>query len=249
YVLGIAPMTAGMVVIGRRFESLAGAIAGLPARTALVMVSGDRAIGSTLPDTPLIGWAGAMRAGLLMIRGGPWVARPLGGTGDRLWALVSARDQRGENRQFLFWWAMSLLAAGAAAVGIAGVSTRGRGGGGPEKRPRRDGDPRAHEGPRSRELEALHPGAVASRRGDELALTARRTREVVCGVAHVDFGGVFRFDRATQTLVLIAHRGLQPDDVERLRVRSLDQSHVGEVIRLGRPVVTDLATSRLLTPE
>jgi GAF domain-containing protein len=247
YVLGIAPMTAGMVVVGRRFDSLAGAIAGLPARVALVMVSGDRALGSTLPDAPPLDWAGAMRSGLVTIRGEPWFARPLGETGGRLWALVSARDQRGENRQLWFWWTLSLLAAGGAAVGIAAVSPRGRGDGEREGGPAREGDPR--DSRRSRELEALHAVVVATGRGDDLALTAERTLEVVCGVAQVPFGGVFRFDRATQTLVLIAHRGLLPDDVERLRVRSLDQSHVGEVIRVGRPVVTDLAASQLLTPE
>jgi len=245
YVLGIAPMTAGMVVVGRRFESLAGAIASLPARTALVMISGDRAVGSTLPDAPALGWAGAMRAGRVMIRGEPWFARPLGETSDRLWALVSAREQRGESRRLWFWWAVSLLAAGAAAVGVASV--RRRGAGGRKNRPGREGD--ARDSRRSRELEALHAVMVATGRGDDLALTVERTLEVVCGVANVPFGGVFRFDRATQTLVLIAHRGLLPDDVERLRVRSLDQSHVGEVIRAGRPVVTDLEASRLLTPE
>jgi GAF domain-containing protein/CheY-like chemotaxis protein len=247
YLLGIAPMTAGMVVVGRRFDSLAGTIAGLPVRVALVMVSGDRALGSTLPDAPPLDWAGAMRSGLVTIRDEPWFARPLGETGGRIWALVSARDQRGENRQLWFWWVLSLLAAAGAAVGIAAVSPRGRGDGEPEGAPAREGDPR--DSRRSRELEALHAVVVATGRGDDLALTAERTLEVVCGVAQVPFGGVFRFDRATQTLALIAHRGLLPDDVERLRVRSLDQSHVGEVIRVGRPVVTDLAASQLLTPE
>src|SRR5262249_2940195 len=65
----------------------------------------------------------------------------------------------------------------------------------------------------------------------------------------IDFGGVFRYDAATQTLALIAHRGLQAEDVERLRVRTLDQSHIGEVIRTGRVTITDLTASRLLTPE
>jgi GAF domain-containing protein len=250
YVLGIAPMTAGMVVVGRRFESLAGAIAGLPARVALVMVSGDRPLGSTLSDAPLLDWANAVRSGLVTIGGEPWFARPLGGTGDRIWALVSARDQRAEGRQLWHWWIASLLAAGAVAVGIAAVSTRWRGD--DERDDRGDRPARASE-PRdtrhSRELEALHAIVVATGRGDDLALTAERTLEVVCGVAHVPFGGVFRFDRATQTLTLIAHRGLLPDDVERLRVRSLDQSHVGEVIRVGKPVVTDLQASRVLTPE
>ncbi len=80
-------------------------------------------------------------------------------------------------------------------------------------------------------------------------LTAERTLEVVCDVAEINFGGVFRFDRATQTLGLIAHRGLEPIDVERLRQRSLDASHVGEVIRTGHAIITDLTASRVLTPD
>jgi len=247
YLLGIAPMTAGMVVVGRRFESLAGTVAGLPARVALVMVSGDRALGSTLPDAPPLDWASAMRSGLVTIGGEPWFARPLGETGDRIWALVSARDQRGESRQLWLGWFVSLLAATAAAVAIAAVSTRGPGEGEREDGLAREAEPRDTR--HRRELEALHAVVVATGRGDDLALTAERTLEVVCGVAHVAFGGVFRFDRATQTLVLIAHRGLLADDVERLRVRSLDRSHVGEVIRVDRPVVTDLQGSQLLTPD
>ena len=107
----------------------------------------------------------------------------------------------------------------------------------------------ARDSRRSRELEALHAVMVATGSDDDLALTAERTLEVVCGVAHVQVGGVLRFDRASQTLVLIAHRGFRPDDIEGLRVRSLDRSHVGEVIRSGRPVVTDLTASRVLTPD
>src|SRR4030095_16082258 len=147
-------MTTGMVVVGRRFESLAGTVAGLPARVALVMVSGDRALGSTLPgaplldsatavaarrrtlvmvsgdralgstlpDAPLLDWATAMRSGLVTIEGEPWFARPLGETGDRIWALVSARDQRGESRQLWLGWVVSLLATAGAAGGVPGAA-------------------------------------------------------------------------------------------------------------------------------
>jgi GAF domain-containing protein len=181
-----------------------------------------------------------------------WFARPLGGAGESLWALVSAREQRGENRRLWRWWLTSLAAAAAGSVGIAAVSVSGRGGGGkdddPAKaRPPAGGDPR--DSRRRRELEALHAIVVATGSGDDLPVTAERTLEVVCTVARVNFGGVFRYDRATRTLVLTAHRGLLPDDIERLRVRSLDESHIGEVIRSGRPVVTDLTASRVLTPD
>ncbi len=262
YVLGIAPMPAGLVIVGRRFESLAGAVARLPSRPALVVVAGDRALGSTLPGAPPLGWDTAVRAGQITISGELWFARQLGEAGG-LWALVSAREQRRESSRLWFWWAVSLSAAGATAVGIAAVSGSERGDGATEggRRPTRPGEAsaagreaseagrEASDNRRSRELEALHAIVVATGSGDDLALTAERTLEVVCGVARIPFGGVFRFDRATQTLVLTAHRGLLPDDVERLRVRSLDQSHVGEVIRSGRPVVTDLTASRMLAPD
>ena len=263
YVLGIAPMPAGLVIVGRRFESLAGAVARLPSRPALVVVAGDRALGSTLPGAPPLGWDTAVRAGQITISGELWFARQLGEAGGGLWALVSAREQRRESSQLWFWWAVSLSAAGATAVGIAAVSVSERGDGATEggPRPTRPREPapagressaagrEASDNRRSRELEALHAVVVATGSGDDLALTAERTLEVVCGVARIPFGAVFRFDRATQTLVLTAHRGLLPDDVERLRVRSLDQSHVGEVIRSGRPVVTDLTASRVLAPD
>jgi GAF domain-containing protein len=102
---------------------------------------------------------------------------------------------------------------------------------------------------RSRELEVLHAVVVASGTGDDLVLTAERTLEVVCDVTGINFGGVFRFDRGAQTLALIAHCGLESADVERLRLRSLDQSHVGEALRSGGTVITDLPSSRVLTPE
>src|SRR4030095_16156444 len=109
---------------------------------------------------------------------------------------------------------VSRLAAAAAAVGIAAVSP---GGGGDDERedgPAREAEPRDTR--HRSELEALHAIVVATGRGDAVDVTAERTLEVGGGVAHVAFGGVFRFDRATQTLVLIARRGLLPDDVERL---------------------------------
>src|SRR2546426_11139155 len=70
--------------------------------------------------------------------------------------------------------------------------------------------------------------------------------EIVCGVARMAFGGLYRFDPAAQTLVLVAHRGLSPEDVAELSVRPLDASHVGEALRLGHLVVTDLTRSRVL---
>ena len=198
--------------------------------------------------------AGVLLAGHVAARHDSGVAAALVAVADDR-VLVKAREERGETRRLWLGWAISLAAALTGAVGIAALSATGPGDGAkagrpPKARPR--AAPGAAEAPdqrRSRELEVLHAVVVATGSGVDLTLTVERTLEVVCDVARIHFGGVFRFDRATQTLALIAHRGLEPDDVERLRLRSLDQSHVGEVIRSGHPIVTDLTASRVLTPE
>jgi GAF domain-containing protein len=258
YMLGIAPTPGGMVVVGRRFDALEAAVATLPDRPALVVVSNDRALGPTPPGAPASGWDDALRMGQIAIGGETWLARQLGEGAASLWTLLPARDHQVPARRLWLWWALSLIAALAGAVGIAAVSHSPRGGGKPARRPRGAqprptpplvAAPEPTDTQRSRELELLHAVVVATGTGDDLVLTAERTLEVVCDVTGINFGGVFRFDRATQTLALIAHRGLDPDDVERLRQRTLDQSHVGEVIRSGRATIADLTTSTVLTPE
>jgi GAF domain-containing protein len=257
YVLGIAPTRAGMVVVGRSFDALEQAIASLPSRPVLVAVAKDRALGPALRGAPQVGWTDALRTGQIAIGGETWLARPLREGGDSFWTLLPAREHRGPARRLWIWWAISLVAALAGAVGIAAVSASDRGEGGPKGRPLSRARSRSESAPagdafdkrRSRELEVLHAVVVATGSGDDLVLTAERTLDVVCDVAGIHFGGVFRFDGATQTLGLIAHRGLEPDDVERLRLRTLDQSHVGEVIRAGRAIITDLTVSRVLTPD
>src|SRR5207245_9590626 len=101
---------------------------------------------------------------------------------------------------------------------------------------------------RGQELEAVHAIAVATGGGDDLVATAERMLEIVCGVARMAFGGLYRFDPAAQTLVLVAHRRLSPEDVAELSVRPLDASHVGEALRLGPLVVTAPTRSRRLRP-
>src|SRR5215475_14859986 len=239
YVLGIAPTRAGTVVVGRSFDALEGAIASLPSRPALVAVADDRALGSPPPDAPKAGWNDVLRTGQIAIGGETWLARPLGDAAGSFLTLLPAREHQGPARRLWLWWAASLAAALAGAVGIAAVSASERGEGASKRRrtarrpvkSARAGAPpeqRARtvaETPdkrRSRELEVLHSVVVATGSGDDLVLTAERTLEVVCDVAGIHFGGVFRFDRVTQTLGLIAHRGLDPVDVEHLRLRSLD---------------------------
>ena len=259
YVLGIAPTGAGTVVVGRSFDALGGAIASLPSRSALVAVANDRALGVPPPDAPKAGWNDVLRTGQIAIVGETWLARPLGESAGGFLTLLPAREHQGPARRLWLWWALSLAAALAGAVGIAAVSGSERGEGASKRRRARARPPAktspagaAPEPPdrrRSRELEVLHAVVVATGSGDDLVLTAQRTLEVVCDVAGIHFGGVFRFDRTTQTLGLIAHRGLDPVDVEHLRLRPLDRSHVGEVIRTGRAAITDLTASRILTPD
>ena len=290
YVLGVAPTPGGMVVVGRRFDALEAAVATLPSRPALVVVANDRALGAKPEGAPASGWDDVLRTGQVAIGGETWLARQLGEGGASLWMLLPARQYQGPARRLWIWWALSLVAALASAVGIAAISQSDRGEEAPEGRsgagpsgptppaapaspplpaagaaptaPRSvppapasttpavsPSAPRASDKQRSRELEVLHAVVVASGTGDDLVLTAERTLEVVCDVTGINFGGVFRFDRGAQTLALIAHRGLERADVERLRLRALDQSHVGEVIRTGGAIITDLPSSRVLTPE
>jgi len=259
YVPGIAPTRAATVVVGRSFDALEGAIASLPSRPALVAIANDRALGVPPPDAPASGWNDVLRTGQVAIGGETWLARPLGEGAASFLTLLPAREHRGPARRLWLWWAVSLAAALAGAVGIAAVSASERGEGPSKRRPARARPPvktaRAGAAPeppdkrRSRELEVLHAVVVATGSGDDLVLTAERTLEVVCDVTGIHFGGVFRFERTTQTLGLIAHRGLEPIDVERLRLRTLDDSHVGEVIRTGHAIITDLTASRVLTPD
>src|SRR3989441_462900 len=292
YLVGLAPLPAGMVVVGRRVESLARVLEGLPSRPAVVALAGDLAVGGTLPGVPLQGWRDAARSRRVTVNGETWLARPLDeAAGEGLWALVPEGPRRAAERRFWFVWALSLVAAtGVALVARATVSRSvGTGTGsvvaGSARPPRAEGsltkersgsvvasaarpaqvvggltkerggtdtselDARGQfpEGRRP-ELEAVHAIAVATGGGDDLVATAERMLEIVCGVARMAFGGLYRFDPAAQTLVLVAHRGLSPEDVAELSVRPLDASHVGEALRLGHLVVTDLTRSRVLAP-
>src|SRR5438552_3242406 len=285
YLVGLAPLPAGMVVVGRRVESLARVLEGLPSRPAVVALAGDLAVGGTLPGVPPRGWRDAARSQRVTVNGEPWLARPLDeAAGEGLWALVPEGPRHAAERRFWFVWALSLVAAtgvalvaratvsrsvGTGAVGagsvvagsvVAGSARPPRAVGGLTKE--RSGSDTSNPGAsgqvpdargqfpegRRQELEAVHAIAVATGGGDDLVATAERMLEIVCGVARMAFGGLYRFDPAAQTLVLVAHRGLSPEDVAELSVRPLDASHVGEALRLGHLVVTDLTRSRVLAP-
>src|SRR2546425_1672476 len=291
YLVGLAPLPAGMVVVGRRVESLARVLEGLPSRPAVVALAGDLAVGGTLPGVPPRGWRDAARSRRVTVNGETWLARPLDeAAGEGLWALVPEGPRRAAERRFWFVWALSLVAAtgvalvaratvsrsvGTGSVGagsvVAGSARPAVGAGsarpavvagsarpapvvgglikerGGTDTPESGATGRFPEGRRP-ELEAVHAIAVATGGSDDLVATAERMLEIVCGVARMAFGGLYRFDPAAQTLVLVAHRGLSPEDVAELSVRPLDASHVGEALRLGHLVVTDLTRSRVLAP-
>ena len=238
YVLGLAPLPVGTVVVGRRLESLEHALGRLPSRAAVVVVGGDRALASTRPGLPGAGWAAATRAGATALLGETWLVRPLDAASG-VWALVPDDGRTAAERRFWYWWAVSLLAV-AGGVLASALARRGR-------RPRGDG-PASDDG-RRRQLEALSAVAQAMGSGENLALTAQRTLDVVCRIARIEVAGVFRVDSTAQTLTLLAHRGLAPAEAARMRVRPLASSHVGEAVRTGRHVVTDLRHSQMLPPE
>jgi GAF domain-containing protein/CheY-like chemotaxis protein len=96
---------------------------------------------------------------------------------------------------------------------------------------------------RSRELEALYAAALTMGSGTDLAALAEQTLDVVLAVAAMHVGMVFRLDAGRERLVLLASRGLTTEQAEALRERRLDSSHVGEAVRSGRFVVSDLTTS------
>src|SRR5204863_10980 len=90
----------------RQATTVGAALARLPTRAALVVVSSDRALGSTLAGAPTQGWEAVVRAGQVSIKGESWILRPIAEAGGSLWALVSEREHHGESRRLWFWWAV-----------------------------------------------------------------------------------------------------------------------------------------------
>src|SRR5256884_541428 len=86
--VGLAPLPAGMVVVGRRVESLARVLEGLPSRPAVVALAGDLAAGGTLPGVPLQSWRDAARSRRVPVNGETRLARPPDeAAGEGVWAL------------------------------------------------------------------------------------------------------------------------------------------------------------------
>ena len=124
YVLGLAPLPVGTVVVGRRLESLERALGRLPSRAAVVVVGGDRALASTRPGLPGAGWAAATRAGATALLGETWLVRPLDAASG-VWALVPDDGRTAAERRFWYWWAVSLLAVGGGVLASALVRAAG----------------------------------------------------------------------------------------------------------------------------
>src|SRR5262249_26896614 len=108
--------------------------ASLPSRSALVAIANDRALGAAPPDAPKAGWNDVLRTGQIAIGGEPWVARPLRASAQSFWTLLPAREHQGPARRLWLWWAISLVAALASAMGIAAVSASERGEGASKRR-------------------------------------------------------------------------------------------------------------------
>jgi len=87
---------------------------------------------------------------------------------------------------------------------------------------------------RNRELEALNAVAATIGRGADLVTTAEETLGAVCLLTRTGAGAVYRIDRDQGSLVMVAHRGLAPDEIALLRERPLAGSYVAQVARSGR---------------
>jgi GAF domain-containing protein/CheY-like chemotaxis protein len=258
YVLARAPVRSGGVPIGlvavaRRLERVATA----PGESAIALVSGDRLLGSTLPGLPAGGWAATAAGGRLVIDGRGWVLQPGGRVGeDVAWALVP-EGVVGRERGWL--WAMlgasfAIAAAGATLTLVLSGRPRALALAAPPPAPSLPPAPAALGSlptvpeieRRHRELQAFYAAAVTLGSGSDLGATAGRTLEVVLGVAGMRVGMVYRLEGARERLTLMASRGLTDELTAHLRERAVDASPVGEVVRTGRFLVTDLTTSPLV---
>src|SRR5215207_8520275 len=84
-------------------------------------------------------------------------------------------------------------------------------------------------------IEALYAAVRIAGSGGDLAVTAAQTLEVIKATTRMDAGTLFRLDRATDTLHLMAHHAVRPEHVDALRVRPVEESNLREAIRTGRP--------------
>jgi GAF domain-containing protein/ActR/RegA family two-component response regulator len=258
YLLAVAAIGgepgAGVVVVGRRVERLDPQLGG---GTGLVVVNGDTLRFSTLPEAPTEGWAASTAAGERVVAGEPWRFGNVGRLGgDVAWAAVRFSDAAAERRA-----AARALAAGgglmtlAAALLVALLTqrTRSASGGAGARPPAAVTATVAAPGRSalrtvsgsSRELQALYATALAVATGTELESTATQTLDLLCTVARVDVGMVYRVDRASARLVLVAHHGIPARYLEFLRTRDIGRTRIGEVARTGEHSLVELDPTRI----
>jgi GAF domain-containing protein/ActR/RegA family two-component response regulator len=137
-----------------------------------------------------------------------------------------------------FWTGVGALAVLAASLLVA-FATRRRGAA--------SSTPAAAASSR-RELQALYDAAVAVGSGTELESTATQTLDVICTVARIDLGMVYRVDRASGRLALVAHYGIPPRYMDFLRTREIERTRVGQTARTGEHTVVDLDPARIKDP-
>jgi GAF domain-containing protein/ActR/RegA family two-component response regulator len=94
--------------------------------------------------------------------------------------------------------------------------------------------------PAASSIEALYAAARIIGSGADLPVIAAQTLEVIQTTTRMDAGTMFRFDRATDTLHLIAHCGIRAEHVEPLRVRRVEESALRDAIRTGRSSLVPL---------
>jgi GAF domain-containing protein/ActR/RegA family two-component response regulator/anti-sigma regulatory factor (Ser/Thr protein kinase) len=243
----------GVVIVGRHVERLD---PHLGSGAGLVVVNGDALRYSTLPATPADGWAAATAAGTRDLSGEPWRFGNVGRLGgDVAFAAVRFTDAAAERRAA----ARALVAGGAltvlaAALVVALLTQRSRSDStGGARTPATFGAALSASRPSaaptasgsSRELQALYATALAVGSGTELESTATQTLDVLCTVARVDLGMVYRVDRASGRLVLVAHHGIPARYMEFSRMRDIERTPIGEVARTGEYTLVDLDPTRI----
>src|SRR5262249_47454671 len=248
---------AGVAAVGRHADRLDPQ---LGSGTGLIVVNGDTLRYSTLPATPTEGWAAATAAGERMLAGEPWrfgnVGRVGGDVARAAVRFTDAAAGRGAPGR-------AVRAGGGGGGGAIRTPARpavrlaNRGGPGPGPagvRPPASIVPVGEEpgvSPFStvvsgrRELQALYATALAVGNANELESTATQTLDVLCTVARMNVGMVYRVDRASGRLVMVADHGIPPRYMELSRARDMERTRIGQVARTGEHSVVDLDPTRI----
>ena len=96
---------------------------------------------------------------------------------------------------------------------------------------------------KSRELEALNAVAATLNRSIDLIPAVEETLEVVRRVTETDVAALYQADEGSETLSLIAQRGLSPKLAESFGVRPIQDSSLGRAMKTGLPTVSAPASA------